>query len=1284
MPTPSRGRLRRRLLAVTTVLATGALIPGISSGTAAGAPLAPFPVGGSSLKATKNAKPAEITLVTGDKVAVTTGAGGRTSVTVTPAPGNATTFQTVTDPDGDLYVYPTDALAGLAVNALDRRLFNVTQLLKDGHGDVKDSTLPVIVSYADKPSRAQLGDRARRLPASRTGLVLNRSGMAALRVDKHKAASFWKAAQPERARTGRAKTPVGSKVAKIWYDAPAKVALDKSVAQIHAPEAWAAGYDGTGTKVAVLDTGIDLGHVDVKDRVIATKSFVGTPTVQDGHGHGTHVASTIAGSGAASGGRYKGVAPGADLLIGKVLDDKGSGPDSGVIAGMEWAVEQGADVISMSLGSPGDSADEPSTQALNRLSATSKSLFVVAAGNDGPGKSTLGSPGAADAALTVGAVDKSEVLADFSSRGPRSYDRGIKPDVTAPGVGIVAARAAGTAMGTVVDDKYTSANGTSMATPHVAGAAAILAQRHPDWQGERLKSALTSHTDPSAAYSVYEQGSGRVNVAASLDSRVDLSGPADFGMIWFKGKGEAYDKLSRTLTLSNPGGVAATVKFAAHTTTGTLPDGALTFGHDAITVPAGGSTEVPVVLDPNLLDVGDYTGDITATTADGATARTALGFTKEPESYGLTVDLKDREGGVPDRSLIVAMGLDNDYYQTFPTSGLGSLKLRVPQGSYAVFGAVTTGDLGYRGGFADALDLFSLPDVTVTDEPVTVTADATRASDFRLNVTDEKRPLQSSTFAYQLQRTAPNGRTSGVTASGDASPTNGHYGAIPAAEPGRSTLSTTFYQRERQPLLTAEVGGRKGFPLTLRAPGNLARFDGTKTFETVDIGRGSPEELAAKDIKGKAVLVHDDFPGLVGPLAGELEEAGAAAVLVARTTDHSIYTTIGDGLNIPFAGISYRDGNELAARIAAAGHGKPVTVALHGRKESAYAYSGQWSFHDGIPADLRTTVRRKDFAEITNAFHGYGHEQSGSYVQDVWGPDATNTVSQRVPEVVLRGQRRDDYVYAKGGLTYQQHVGFEFYGPVMHGRTESPRPGSSTTEDWFGPALHAAPLGSQISCNFCSTEIGVGALPGFGADSDPEHYADWGVSPEMAFYRDGKQIVDGSQWTVKEKAAYRLDIDLPFNEADSGYFEGAKGSRAQYSFTADAPSGVNQDSCKDLLGQVLACDALPVITTHYRMSTDLLNRVRAGTPYSFTLDGFRAKGWKGTTKVAGAKVSVSYDGGKTWHPATVKRADADSFRVSYRQPKLSATSGFVALKAELWDDAGSRTVETLDQAYTLK
>lgn len=303
---------------------------------------------------------------------------------------------------------------------------------------------------------------------------------------------------------------------RVWLDGRVRAALDRSTAQIGAPEVWKNGHRGEDVKVAVLDTGVDASHPDLAGRVSEAEDFSGSSGTGDAFGHGTHVASIVGGSGAASGGDRKGVAPGADLLIGKVLGDDGFGTESQVIDGMEWAVARGADVVNMSLGSdtPSDGTD-PMSRALNELSASSGALFVVAAGNAGPGEGTIGSPAAADAALTVGAVDRDDSLADFSSRGPRAGDDAVKPDVTAPGVGIVAARAAGTSMGQVVDASHVAASGTSMAAPHVAGAAALLAQQHPDWTASRLKDALTSTARLIDGQRVTEQGGGRVDVAAA-------------------------------------------------------------------------------------------------------------------------------------------------------------------------------------------------------------------------------------------------------------------------------------------------------------------------------------------------------------------------------------------------------------------------------------------------------------------------------------------------------------------------------------------------------------------------------------------------------------------------------------------------------------------------------------------------------------------------------------------------------------------------------------------------
>lgn len=171
-------------------------------------------------------------------------------------------------------------------------------------------------------------------------------------------------------------------------------------------------YEGQGVKVAVLDTGVDAGHPDLAGRIAEAKDFSGSPSTDDHFGHGTHVASIVGGTGAASSGTRRGVAPHADLLIGKVLGDDGYGSESSVIDGMEWAAAEHAKVVNMSLGSDADTdGTDPMSQAVNTLTASTDTLFVVAAGNAGPGPSTVGSPGAADAALTVGAVDRDDSLA---------------------------------------------------------------------------------------------------------------------------------------------------------------------------------------------------------------------------------------------------------------------------------------------------------------------------------------------------------------------------------------------------------------------------------------------------------------------------------------------------------------------------------------------------------------------------------------------------------------------------------------------------------------------------------------------------------------------------------------------------------------------------------------------------------------------------------------------------------------------------------------------------------
>jgi len=309
----------------------------------------------------------------------------------------------------------------------------------------------------------------------------------------------------------------------IWPDLPVHTCLDVSVPRIQAPKVWDAGLKGEGIKIGIVDTGIDPSHADLEGRLAAMTSLVGGDGTDD-NGHGTHVASIAAGTGAASGGKYRGVAPAASLYVAKVLDANGGGTMSGVMAGLEWAVDQGVHVINLSLGSDGpcDGTDALSTLC-DEVVQQFGIVICAAAGNAGPASATVGSPGCARWVITVGAVDDADKLTSFSSRGPTADGR-VKPDLVFPGAGIVAAQADGTALGPVIAPGYVQLSGTSMATPHSAGTVALLLQAKSDLTPNQIKwelltTALELGDSPNA------QGSGRGDLYAAYQKTVTETPP---------------------------------------------------------------------------------------------------------------------------------------------------------------------------------------------------------------------------------------------------------------------------------------------------------------------------------------------------------------------------------------------------------------------------------------------------------------------------------------------------------------------------------------------------------------------------------------------------------------------------------------------------------------------------------------------------------------------------------------------------------------------------------------
>ncbi|MGW3381407.1 S8 family peptidase [Streptomyces albogriseolus] len=793
---------------------------------------------GSSASATALKGKHRVTLITGDRVALD--AKGRV-VGLEPAEGREHIPVQIRRSDGHTLVVPADAARLVASGKLDQRLFDVTELNKAATRTAHRGGLKVIVGYrgAAKAAKADVRDAG---TVRRTLTSLNAD---AVQTPQEAGAELWEAV------TDGDRTASG--VARVWLDGVRKASLDTSVGQIGTPKAWEAGYDGKGVKIAVLDTGVDATHPDLKGQVTASKNFTSAPTTGDVVGHGTHVASIAAGTGAQSKGTFKGVAPGAKILNGKVLDDAGFGDDSGILAGMEWAAAQGADIVNMSLGGMDTPETDPLEAAVDKLSAEKGILFAIAAGNEGP--QSIGSPGSADSALTVGAVDDKDKLADFSSTGPRLGDGAVKPDLTAPGVDITAASAKGNDIAKEVGEKpagYMTISGTSMATPHVAGAAALLKQQHPEWKYAELKGALTASTK-DGKYTPFEQGSGRVQVDKAITQTV-IAEPVSlsFGVQQWP---HADDKpVTKKLTYRNLGTEDVTLKLTS-TATGpkgkAAPAGFFTLGASTLTVPANGTASVDVTADTRLGGAVDgvYSAYVVATGA-GQSVRTAAAVEREVESYNVTLKVLDRSGKATANYMaylsgLTGLGKDRSYA---PYEADGTVSVRVPKGGYVLDASVLVGadPETWRGA-----DWLAQPKLDVTRN-TTVTVDARKAKPVKVTVPGKAAKAQFASADYTIET-----NDSAVSYGWWLENYSGFRTAHLGPQITNGTLSqqwNTHFSNGAKAQYTAISGGK----VKKLATGYTRAFK-AKEFATVQVGMGA----AASGKKG-AVTAFGWLPGSSG------------------------------------------------------------------------------------------------------------------------------------------------------------------------------------------------------------------------------------------------------------------------------------------------------------------------------------------------------------------------------------------------------------------------------------
>ncbi|MEU1365422.1 S8 family serine peptidase [Streptomyces sp. NPDC005803] len=1240
--TRASARRRSRLLAAglsLSLLPAGQAVAAGAIGTTAGTDRA-----ASSVHAPATAR--TVTLITGDQVTVTDLGAGRKTVAV-ERPAGATGAVRSEISGGRITVVPDEARPYLQAGLLDAELFDVTALIEQGLGDSSSDGLPLIVTYT-KNTRSATPRGAREVRA------LPSVGGAALEASK--SGEFWRTVAPDANSATRRSTSaarLAGGVERIWLDARVDAAMETSNAQIGTSAAWEAGLTGKGVKVAVLDTGVDLTHPDLKDRVSETRSFVDGQEVADRNGHGTHVSSTVGGSGAASGGKEKGVAPDATLAVGKVLGDQGSGSESQIIAGMEWAAKDvRARIVSMSLGSSqGSDGTDPMAQAVNTLSEDTGALFVIAAGNAGaPG--TIGSPGAADSALTIGAVDSADRRASFSSQGPRPGDNALKPDLSAPGVDIVAARSQ------LVSGSgpYTSMSGTSMATPHVAGVAALLAQKHPDWSGQQLKDGLMS-TSKQISGTSYEVGAGRVDVASAVDARITATGSADLGFI-----GWPYEEnhpVAKTLTYTNasdrPVTLALTVEGA--------PAGVVTLADSTLTVPAHGTARTTVTGDGAAAPVGTTSGRVVAHDGDAVVAHTSFGMTKENERYTLTIHVKDRDGAPSAAYVAVKQMAEGTSVIPAPVGDSGTLELRLEPGSYNLSTFLDV--RGGRGTDSLGLGLLTEPEVTLDrDREVTldgrtlreIRADVGRRTETRQRIMEFSRSANGESFAPSVL----------VPWKYDS------IFAAPTRKPRTGTFEYRTVWRLGKPQLEVETGGQRlGEAVVQRGSG---QFTGRKRMPVTDAGTGSAADYAGKAVRGKAVVVRRTDAITPTALAQNAQDAGAAALFITDDAPGRLLAgfagTDGSPRPLSIATVNAEDGARLieAARLDRG-------VELTGAEFTPYVYDLTEGYPGAIPADLTYRPGRNELAVVTDTFHA-PKEADGSEFR--YSVTDTFPMGMGVPEKIAFPVERTDYISAGPERGWHQSV---TSGPGAIEEREGVvyfRGGERSTTDWFKPVWHP----------WLGTGLGWGQeragnnlqfnTPGWG-DSGPDHTGFGDVWHASSVTQTTEVYVDG----------VRVDRRL----GSGAYARKVKSTEQDFRVVTDtaldpdvwrlATKGHSEWTFKSAATPADRWTYLPMLNLGFDVDTDLHGDVRAGSRLDLGIFSEYVKGAADTGRITGSTLEVSFDDGATWRSVPLDRVRhrSASWAGSVRVPH---DARYVSVRASATDDRGGSVEQEIVRAVGVR
>ncbi|ASO21287.1 subtilisin family serine protease [Actinoalloteichus hoggarensis] len=1172
-----------------------------------------------------------VTLITGDRVVFSESEDELTVLAVEQPEGRRGIGWLHTFHGDTVSVLPYDAMELVSTGRLDPRLFDITGLVAQGLADDETDTLGLIMADHGEARTLSAVPSTAEVTAAMPDL-----GMQAVSVDRSDTQEFW---------TDLVAAPAvfaADSVDTVWLDGRVRASLDVSAELVGAPEAWETGFTGEGVRVAVLDTGYDTEHPDLTDAVVEARSFVdGVSSAHDGRGHGTHVAGTIAGSGAASEGRYRGVAPDADLLIGKVLGDDGWGDESWIIAGMEWAARQGADVVNLSLGQAAVPTGDPMIDAAERLSEEHGTLIVAAAGNDGQ-RGTVSSPAVADSVLAVASTTKDDELSDFSSQGPRPWDFGLKPEIAAPGSDITAAGAG------VTGARYQTYSGTSMAAPHVAGAAALLAQARPTATGAELKSVLVGAAAPLPGVDVHGQGAGRLDVLRAVEAEVFAeTAVLAFGLQSWPHE-DAEDAVG-SIEYRNPTDEDVRLTLSVD---GDAPDGLVALEATTVLVPAGGSAAVAVRAARGAEVVGEYTGHITARSGDQRIT-TPWSIHVEKEAFDVPLEFTDSEGEAVVGAVLLA---DLDTGEVTMNDYLAD-HIRLYAGDYRLVGFV----LGEYGEPDQQQTAFAADRFTV-EEGAALRFSGRDGEPVEIGIEDAAHDIAQARGGLILSADRPGGRMglhmwstpdTRVIPSGPLQAVDFHY-----------------YGYWERPSARGRVLGADGFALGPLSETSASGFDRTVRGTLSDITTMPPAELP--DLTGRIAFIADlewqSDPDHHDALAQAAVERGAEAVLS--------YNFLYQEAAVPLVELGLPSDARLLLERTASG---PTDVELTLAATTPEAYFLADTVAGGLEPDLIDwRFERAELAQVEAGYHnpiGVPGQSQAMVFYDT---------GDRTTGLLAYGYRlpTERTEYYSPGVSWERSLdlGYDTESfvryPTLQTLPETLAGGPQPRHD-----LWAGPIGPTVTDGVVTAE---GVLPSvfrrddelvvavsmFG-DDDPrnlavDHEIDSGTT---VLRRDGAEIGRGES---PGTGAFALP-------ASDGFYElSATGVRTAdwWRMSTEVRADWRFRSTGGEPGDVVVPRLLDV---RYDLDLDELNTAAADVPVTGTATVAAPPGAT-TAPVTEFALSYSLDDGATWHDAAIS-PNGDSWTVEI---PAAGQDEHVSLRASASDEDGHSVTETITRAYLVR